>query len=156
MRWKIHLIGIALITLLIFGVYTLFQSSTEATPQTMQPTSNVRMHIEKASWGLNCNQLYDAYKRRTDDMVRQNPNYKPNPEALPVKVENDNVIKIVRTLCQDKPSCIIPARAETMGNFFSDCSKDLDVSWRCFSYDKLRSAKASNGSEITIDCEKPE
>ncbi len=157
MRWKIHAAVIGVITAVFFIGYLLF-SPTPKTPEQMAVinTSGIRMQIEQASWGLKCNELYDAYKKRADADAQsdkppsENPNYSP-----PVLIQANNVLTKVKELCEGKDTCDITASSDVLGNVFSDCSKDLEVSWRCFSYDRLQSGKASNGNVLSITCKKP-
>lgn len=160
MRWKFHASVIGIITLLLMGMYLLFKSSPEQTVVTTI-TSATQMRIESASWGLNCNALYSIYKQREQDMARNQKNAQPiDPSLVPKSpatiISPNNALDTVKTLCEGKPKCEFPANATVLGDVFSNCSKVLDISWRCFNYDKLRTQTVQNGSLLTIDCDAKE
>ncbi len=110
------------------------------------------LHIEQATWGKNCNQLYTAYKRRYDELAKTMTPQQMAKKTPPIIIEDNNVLDVVNGLCEHKKQCTIEANTTVLGNMFSDCSKELYVTWRCFSYDKLHSAKTDNGETLKIDC----
>lgn len=154
MRWKIHAAVILVITVLILGVFALFDTP-ESQKLTLDGSNpNIRMQIQKANWGNNCNSLYEIYKRRAEQAEKNGDKRPPSPgQTPPVIIPENNAIGIVKGLCEGRSKCRIDANSGVLGNVFSDCSKDLEISWRCFSYDKLRYEKAPNGGTIRIDCE---
>lgn len=158
MRWKFHASVIAIITLLLLGMYMLFKSSPEATiVTTAAPATQLR--VANASWGLNCNALYSIYKQREEEMDRNRKNAPPGskipaaPKSPATIIPADNVLETVKKMCDSQPKCTIPANAAVLGDVFSNCSKVLEVSWRCFNYDKLHTQNAQNGRALTIDCD---
>lgn len=157
MRWKFHASVIGIITLLLLGMYLLFKSSPEQTVVTTT-TSATQMRIESASWGLNCNALYSIYKQREQEMARNQKNAQPGkapaaPKSPATIISQNNVLDTVKKLCEGKAKCAFPANAAVLGDVFSNCSKVLEISWRCFNYDKLRTQTVQNGSPLTIDCD---
>lgn len=157
MRWKFHASVIGIITLLLLGMYLLFKSGPDATVVTTI-TSGTRMRIDSASWGLNCNELYSIYKQREQEMARAQKSTGQGkapaaPKSPATIISPNNVLDKVKELCEGKPKCSFPANAAVLGDVFSNCSKTLEVGWRCFNYDKLHTQTVQNGASLTIDCD---
>ncbi|MCE2926458.1 MAG: hypothetical protein LW823_02260 [Rickettsiales bacterium] len=132
MTFKTHLIAISVIILSVFIAWQAFQKPDrpkQAPPKT--ETSAYQIIIVRASLGLNC---LDRY---------------PNAENL---FEN-NVKEIVSSLCAGKLDCKVPTNEKTLKiTTSSDCSdKELEIEYRCFSFDRLRTEKASFGS-VELRC----
>lgn len=151
MRWKFHASVIGVISVALLGGYLLFKPSTQqaaALPDAAHPSTQLR--IQSASWGLNCNSLYDLYRQRAASST-PDPAQEVNT-APPVRISVNNVLEKVKGLCDAQEQCTLEATSSAMGEIFSDCSKELEVTWRCFNYDKLHTKKVSNGDTIEIDC----
>lgn len=152
MRWKFHISVIGVISVALLGSYLLFKAASP--PPAVQATAaqqRTQLRIQSASWGLNCNSLYEIYKQHAASETGTDPD-SPSAKAPPVRIPADNVLEKVRAMCDAKQACTLTANTETMGEVFADCSKDLDVSWRCFNYDKLHSKHVHHGGTIEIDC----
>ncbi len=154
MKWKIHIVVIAIITMLILVMYALFKPEREVITIAGGDNPNFQLRIESASWGLNCNALYNAYKARERSAAAQQQNPSARPVSPAVIIQPDNVLYKVGEKCDGHSKCTVTSSSDEFPDVFTACSKDLVISWRCYSYDKLRSAKASSGDKIIIDCEK--
>lgn len=154
MKWKVHAIVIAIITVLVLALYAVFKPSPQHTVVMADDYNpNFQLTIVTASWGLNCNALYSMYKKHEEeDAKRDQENVRPKAPA--VIIQPDNVLDHTRGKCDKRSKCSLRASADEFGDIFTSCAKDLTVSWRCFSFDKLRTATVSSGDTIDIDCEK--
>ncbi len=146
-----HLSVITIITLLLLAGYTLFAPSSEVTVVTVQG-SGVKMRIEQANWGLNCNKLYPEMKRQEEERLKNSPTPNEKSKFPAAPLAENNVLTQVKKLCEGKEKCVVPATSDALGEVFPQCSKELEISWRCFSYDTLHTKKSSNGEAVSIAC----
>lgn len=152
MRWKFHAAIVTVITILILVMYNLFKPAPVivAVPEE-EKTSNLR--VEAATWGRNCNELYPIYNRRAQELAKTQETPPKEQKSPPVMIAPNNVLELVKKLCDGKAHCEFNVNADVLGDIFSDCSKEFEVSWRCFSYDKLRTETIQNGDPFKIDCD---
>lgn len=102
-------------------------------------TSPYAITVENADWGLNCKTIQ-----------QDNDNLKPD-NAIDIK--ENNVIYPVSRLCNGNSKCDIEVSSNFLGEPMSGCAKILEVDYRCFNIDRIRTAKASGGV-MSIDCDK--
>ena len=112
---------------------------------TLSPRSSYSITVERASWGLNCNSVYNDKYNSPSKSEEANSNV----------TKEDNVLYKVSILCNGKSKCDIPINTDVLGaDPFPGCGyKNLQIEYRCFSVDRLRKGKAAEGFLI-IDCDK--
>lgn len=70
-------------------------------------------------------------------------------------VTTNNVLPTISGLCDGKLSCDISANSEFLASEPSkNCFKKLEIGYRCFSFDRLRSMTTEQDKTNRIDCEK--
>ena len=68
-------------------------------------------------------------------------------------VTPSNVLLKVSTLCNGKVSCEFKATSAVLESEpLAACLKNLDVGYRCFSYDRLWTVTVQQGQTVKIDC----
>jgi hypothetical protein len=130
MSFKIHLLIVFCITILTYIVWQALQTPPAPPPVVEAKPSHV-INVAHATLGAQCGN-----------------------ENADRSSHFDNVLKRVAALCNDKVKCVIPIKSEILGNVstFSCADRGLEVEYRCFSYDKAWTEKASYGA-LTLDCE---
>ncbi len=147
MNFKIHLVILSVILAASYFAYTILNAPPPPVAvQTAAPISPYYITVIRASWGLNCLEKANNYSENTS----------PQPYAdnsTPIK--EDNVLLRVSAICNGKPTCQIPLNSNALGaDPMPNCSKTLQVDYRCFAVDRLRIGKADSGV-LGIDCETP-
>ncbi len=155
MPLRTHLLIISVIITVLYVITQVFMA-TEKQPVVVSseqsaPISAYNLTISSASWGLNCKALYT---NRINSKNSANNNFDEESDERE-KIKDNNVLYIVSQLCNGKPKCEIPIDPSVLGEDpFPSCGyKELQVEYRCFSVDKLRRMKATDGI-LTIDCDK--
>ncbi len=147
MNFKIHLLIISILIIASFGIIQLIMGHKEEQQQITAAAvaSPYTINIERASWGLNC--LAYTKNKNTDNYMQ--------PDPANTKLKENNVLSAVSRLCNVKSKCDIPIDPNVLGEDPApSCGyKVLQVEYRCFNIDRLRSEKASEGV-ISIDCDK--
>ena len=132
MKLKNHLIAIAVITFVVLIAWKLLQAQAPApAPGNSAAPSPYNIIIVRASWGLNCLERF----------------------ASADQISENNIQQPIINLCNGKAECIISiSEANKVFNFLPECTdKVMEVDYRCFSFDRLRSVKASNG-QLELKC----
>ena len=145
--------ALTLITGVIFVVYTIAAPKPAPAP-VLEPQSSHAIEVYQATWGLRCNdEITRALQRRQFAPVEKDEKGQvipPKPLAL---VQPNNVLSPVSEACNGKLACQIDASPERLGvDPLESCYKELNVQYRCFTYDRLQIAKAEQGTTLTIDC----
>jgi hypothetical protein len=145
MSFKYHLLIVSIIIIALFGIMkTISNKAPEPQQVVVVQTSPYEITIERADWGVNC---------KTSTLDKRADNYmQPNNQR---KMVENNVLSRVGEICNGKHFCEIPINVEALGEDpLPECGfKVLQVEFRCFAIDRLRTSKASEGS-IVIDCDK--
>lgn len=151
MSFKIHLIIVSFIiaTLYVVRVFFLEQPAQPVNTTKVATASPYHLSVVHASWGFNCKVFMPS---------KQYPlvnNYSQQYDIDTSKINEDNVLSAVSNICNGKSSCVINLDTNTLGEDpLPSCgNKILQVDYRCFSVDKLRTARAAVG-QINIDCDK--
>jgi hypothetical protein len=149
MNLKLHLAVIGVMTVALVGGYSLLQKSPEtASSKTVVGDRYIR--IIHAHWGLNCNrQIQETAAITASQAESANPLLKTKPKL----VEPNNALTLMREQCERHMDCSVPLRSVTLGNPMKNCVKELDIGWRCFSYDKLQTQRLSEGQTLSIRCD---
>ena len=117
--------------------------------QTSQPLviSPYTITISRASWGLNCR--VDSENESNNDLDTSFGDVNAG------KIKDNNVFSSISQLCNKKSRCDIVIDPRVLGEDpLPTCMyKELQIEYRCFSVDRLRKLKATEGIAI-IDCDK--
>lgn len=158
MNWKIHIPVIAGMTVILSTMYFVLKPSQAEIKTVVSDLGDVYIRIDQAHWGYNCNAQYRSYMRRarlgTNGDKAATTGTTGNAPAKPQPVLQNNVLSLVGKLCDVKTECKFTADSLTLGNPYANCFKELDIRWRCFSYDRLHSATISEGEPVEISCAK--
>ena len=153
MRWKIHAIVIGSITLLLLILYWVSQVTVE--PKTIvKNLGDQYIRIDQAHWGLNCNRNYEEYmraKRLGKLQLEEGEDAEPLEEPKPVSA--NNILPQLSKLCDVQATCEFDANIVTFGNPYKNCLKELKVTYRCTSYDRLHQLSVYEGEHVKIDCQ---
>lgn len=146
---KFHAIAIGSICLIVIVLFFIMQPETRAPVETSPYATGDRyVRIDSASWGMNCNQEISRRMRQPRDAEATD-----KPLQL---VSTNNVLLQMGELCNGRMVCQLSANSDILQEEpLSSCFKQLEVTYRCFSIDKLWRVQANQGDELIIDC-KPE
>lgn len=153
-RLKFHAIAIAIISLVVMVVYTLFAPKVEDQAASNIATSGNYVRIVSATWGKNCDIAIDEQlKRRASEPASKDADGRLIPQPMLYKSFTDNALPALQEGCDHKIKCDFPVTDDTVGIKPSvDCHGQLEVSYRCFDVDRLRSKTVDNGNGLAIDC----
>ena len=98
--------------------------------------------IWEASWGLNCNKSGRDSGPSTGFAGSNNG------------VKRNNVMGKVKELCNGKLNCEFKADYKTLGRPTQDrrCRPQLEMMYRCFSFDRPWTVSSRSGDMVRIDC----
>lgn len=150
-RFRVHAFFLTLLAILILIAYQMYRQRASILPD----SGDVFVRISSASFGLNC---------RPEDL-------RPSADAAPIKalgkfadpqqdekdklVVQDNALSAISERCNGKTSCALTATPEALGLLVSgSCRRQLNVEYRCFSYDRPWLATIRPGETLLIDCVK--
>lgn len=149
---RTHLIAISTISLVIIVIFVLMQPKHVPQQQQQQLMGDRYIQIYSATWGEACNKYID-------DAIANPPPPKRDSKGklvevkLPTRVAADNVLDAVSNACNGKLNCSIQASSAALGvEPLATCYKDLIVSYRCFTLDRLWPTKTRQGDILNIDC----
>lgn len=158
MFFKFHLLVVSIIIVVMYAVWQTmvnisnFEVKQEITPLVESP---FEITISKATWGLNClkepkqsshSQSNNAPSGRADD-----PFWKTS-QNKPIIINENNVLSRVKALCDKRLICRIQPNSKALGpDPAPNCSKTLDVEYRCFNYDRPWYAQATK-EPLVINC----
>lgn len=148
---KFHIIAIAVICVVITLLFLLIGPKNTA-PQDPNANSEFAIEIYSATWGLECN----PYIQEANDHPKP-PEKDANGNVIaqqPLKfVQPNNVLEVVSRACNGQMRCDITPTADTLGvDPMPSCAKTLNLSYRCYSYDRLWNVSVGQGSTTAIDC----
>jgi hypothetical protein len=146
MNLKVHLAVIGVMTLALVGGYSMLHKTPQDTAQNAVKGDHY-IRIVHAHWGLNCN------KAIQESLRSLTPTSGDAAQAeKPKLVEPNNALSILQQQCERHAECNVPLRPVLLGNPSKQCIKQLDIGWRCFSYDKLQTKTLSEGQTLSIQC----
>jgi len=156
MNFKTHLIIVSVIIITLYFARSLFMAESSNAPQTIEKSaarSPYFINIVRASWGLNC---IESLKYMNEYSEGREAGYNAGNSIDFSKVKENNVLTAVSNICNDKSSCVFPIDISALGEDpLPSCgNKVLQVDYRCFSVDKLRSANEISGGNLSVDCDK--
>lgn len=154
MQWKLHILVIAIMTTVLSLGYFLLRPDPKHTVVT-QVIDPIHITIVEATWGLNCNPYIEERIKKTafsNTASKSNTTTDAKESPTFAMIKQNNVLPILQSLCDKKTQCQVTARNDVLGNPYADCSKELYVSWRCFSYDKLHTKILNENNNFTMSC----
>lgn len=152
-NWKFHAIALSTICIAITGVYFLF--SPAPPPPAVDPNTvgDRAIEVYSATWGMDCNPyIKDALeKQKAQTPLKAEGTAQTSPsQQLIIK---DNALMKVSELCNAKNTCTLFPTNETLEMSVLDtCNKKLEISYRCYSYDRLWTLTIGQGETKKIDC----
>lgn len=163
-NFKIHAIAITSITAIVVLVYLVSRPSTQPAVVSPFATGDRYVRIDSADWGLNCNT--EIQRLITAPPAPKSVDPKPSPSsaaperptatavAAPLELATPNNVTLrLSDLCNGRMVCTQPVTAQTMAlDPLPSCFKELHVSYRCFSIDRLWHQNYDQGDTMTIDC----
>jgi hypothetical protein len=157
-NYKFHAIAIAIISAVIVVLFMLFGPKTPE-PAAPRPLTSADSYVRivGATWGLNCNSFIEsAMAVQAKEGLPRDDKGNVLPSPLLKKVESNNVLERVKSLCDNKVVCTSRIDSAILDSDpANDCYKQLDVSYRCFDTDRMRTTKVGQGETLTINCSNP-
>jgi hypothetical protein len=157
-NYKFHAIAIAIISAVIVVIFLLFgpKAPPPAAPVALT-TADSYVRIVGATWGLNCNVfIASAMAVQANEGLPRDKDGTAIAAAVLKKITPDNVLDTVKILCNGKLTCETYIDSTILANEPSaDCFKQLDVSYRCFEVDRLRTLSVGQNETLKIDCTNP-
>jgi hypothetical protein len=150
MRIDTTSITVVLGTLLALGA--IFLSLYEPPPPPVKkvappdPHPNYYVRVKEASWGMNCDgQMIPS---SSSDILKGK-----QVEQRRYEIRPGNATKTLQTLCDKKKKCSLTATVEDLGfDAAPKCTKDLRLTYTCFSYDKPWPIQVPEGMGLELDC----
>jgi hypothetical protein len=151
-NWKIHALAIAAITIVIYLLYSAIRPEPVGTAPSA-PASGRSIQIVSASWGLECNRNLSSAIERANEQRAELPPEERNSVPMPQEMTVNNALERVQSLCEGREVCSFRADEEIVGvTTHKGCGGGLDLSYRCFTIDRLHKLAVSNGENVDIDC----
>ena len=153
---KFHIIAISIICVLVVGLSQMMGSSHSATPQGPERGDRY-VRVVSATWGLNCNPFIKEAKRaRETSALPKDDKGNVIPQEPLKEMALDNILNSAKTLCDGKIACEVMATSDALGlDPMASCFKKLNLNYRCFELDRLRTTETNQGDMLKIDCAPP-
>lgn len=152
---KFHLLAVGVICTIITVVYTVSKPDPAQTP-TVDPelAAGRSVEIASATWGEGCNEFMNELNRTTRSKpVELDENGQPKPQTIYTLATYNNVLERVTNACKGQISCSITPSDDALGvTPLHSCAKQLKITYRCYSFDRLWEATIDGGQTHTIDC----
>ncbi|MES2983909.1 MAG: hypothetical protein V4735_01830 [Pseudomonadota bacterium] len=156
-NYKFHAMAISTLCVVITVLYFLIGPKPEV-PADQQPVGSRYITIYSATWGENCNEaIQQTLAARTH--IPLNKDKDKDADGNPIeheklqKVLPNNALSAMSALCNGKLSCNMRVDSETIGfDPMMSCFKKLQVSYRCYSYDRLISQSLNDGDTLAMNC----
>ena len=144
--------AISVITVVIVVLYLLVGPKPQA-PVVVKPSDRA-IRISTATWGLSCNpQIEEAQRARESVPMAKDADGKVIPQEPLKKVAVDNVLDVIKNMCEGKIGCEVNATDDVLGvHLFPGCYRKLNVNYRCSSIDRLITVDIDQGQTLKIDC----
>jgi hypothetical protein len=140
MPFKVHLLIVAIIIAAVYIIWGIMHTAAPVVQAGDPKTMSRMIAVTHASWGLNCRNVMISNDDNAQDAFGTGK--QPNP-----KLSEDNVFSAVSLMCNGKSQCEVPASDPQLGEDPApDCAiKNLEIEYRCFSYDRPWKVKLSSG-----------
>jgi hypothetical protein len=150
---KFHAIAITVICASITGIFFLLKPA-EQLPVDNTLLGDRYIEIYSATWGEACNEYIQAeITARQSKPVEKNEKGEIVQKPLPVLVEKDNVLSKISAFCTGKLTCeLTPTSASLEVEPMKSCLKKLDIRYRCFAIDSLKTVSINQAETFKIDC----
>lgn len=151
-NYKFHAIALTGICAAITAVYFLLAPKTPQPSVDGSQKSELLIEVYSATWGLECN---DYIREQSAAPLQRNEKGEIVPHVPVALVTENNVLPIVSEWCNGKLSCDVSANSKSLESEpIAACLKKLNIKYRCFSFDSLRSLVLEENQTGKIDCEK--
>lgn len=162
-----HAIAIGIICLVVVVLFFMMKPAPQQVQLNPFATDDNYIRVDSASWGLNCNEEIHRLNSELDEeeFVAEPPppaaaklGAAPAPAPAPQKkirplVTGNNATLRMGELCNGRSQCEIVLNPQL---FESDplpsCFKQLTLSYRCTSFDRLRRIELAQGAPLKLDC----
>jgi hypothetical protein len=149
---KFHAIAIAAIVVVITLLYAVIGSKKPSQAPTV--ASDRAVEVYSATWGEECNQsIQQVMEERKLTPIEKDKNgvvIERTPLSL---VQQNNVLERVSQLCNGRLTCTITPTSKNLGvEPLASCAKKLNLSYRCYNYDRLWNLTIGQGAITVIDC----
>lgn len=162
-NWKFHAVAVSVLCAVVTVIYVLFAPAPPAPPVDTNLLGDRAVEIYSATWGMECNAYIKDILERPKKLTSIAQTSAEGNAAQPVPAQpdapkleyatKDNALIKVSELCNGKNTCELTPTNETLGlNILDTCGKKLDVSYRCYSYDRLWNLTIQQGDTKKIDC----
>ncbi len=153
-NYKFHAIAIAAICVVVTLLYALIGPSSNPAPAQTDMTGGRAIEIVSATWGEGCNPyILEAREKQQSTPIEKDAAGVIIPRPRLELVTPNNVIERVRQICGGKIQCnITPTNANLGVEILASCAKKLELTYRCYSYDRLWNLSLGQGQTKTIDC----
>lgn len=154
-NYKFHAMALTVICAIITVLFFLFGPKEPAPVVDPTMQGNRFVEIYSATWGRACNDFIRqeiAQRRLTPPEKDEDGKLIPQPKLE--LVTTNNVLPAVSKRCDGKLRCDISADSTSLEvEPQSSCMKKLEVSYRCFAYDRLWNLTIEQNETKTIDCD---
>jgi hypothetical protein len=146
---KFHAIAIGSICLIITVLFLVMGPKEAAAPvDPNTPSGDRYIRIYSATYGQNCNP--DITRLRSEPVKLNDDGTMPE---LPQLVQRDNALLALSSLCDGRLSCTTTLSDEALKvDPVPRCYKQLKLSYRCYTIDRLWAKEFNQGDTLTIDC----
>lgn len=160
-KWRLHVVGLGAIisiVVIMFWASGALNSAQNAAPTvggTKRFTGERFIQISSASWGLNCNRTIERHNQSVDEAER---NFAKDAPKRIDEVNKDNALLALSRMCDGRTLCkISKVKTSTIGlePIGLRCNKELEVSYRCFEFDRAQELTVKQNKPLEIDCRKP-
>lgn len=146
MSFKMHLLVICIIIAVVSAGWWLFKN--REAPVAPVAVSDRFIQIVHASWGLNCKGFATSQTgpQTPDTFItegKRGPFY------------TDNVLLLLSQMCNGKVQCAAWDLPKVLPNPMPACSKELEIEYRCFEFDRPWRLKSKSNS-FAINCLNPQ
>ena len=152
-NFKFHAIALASICAIVVLVSSLMKQD-EPVIDPNGPSNGRAIEVFSATWGKNCDATIDtilAARAATPPEKDANGVLVPQPKVE--KAKKDNVLSTVSAVCNGHVTCELAPNSTNMGiEPAESCYKQLEIGYRCFSFDRMNSISIGQGKSTTIDC----
>lgn len=154
---KFHATAISIIIAVVIVLYMLIGPSTAPQQDANAPLpENARyIRIASATWGKNCNPtIADELVARSSKPPAKDEKGNIIQQKQLMHVAADNVLSQVKSLCDGKLTCEVPATVAAMAGVdpLESCFKRLAINYRCARLDAVSSKEVDQEQSIQIDC----
>lgn len=156
-QYRTHAIAIGSISVVITVLFFVMQPPKIAPqPDSSQVMGDRYITIYSATWGENCNQFIEQAAANPQPL-KTTAQGEIIPQQLPNRIVPDNVLQAVSNACNGKLTCRVTVNSATLGvEPLGTCFKELKLSYRCYTLDRLWPITLRQNDVLNIDCNEKE